>query len=68
MTIPNLMTVDEFAEWTRLSGSTIRRKCATGEILSYRFGERIRIPAPELPEFLAKHAVSGDGVPEDGTV
>jgi excisionase family DNA binding protein len=64
MGIPNLLTVDEFAEWTRLSGSTIRRKCASGEIVSYRFGERIRIPAPELPEFLAKN-VSGGASDDD---
>jgi excisionase family DNA binding protein len=58
MSISNLLTVDEFAEWTRLSPSTIRRKVESGEIRSLRFGERsIRIPAPELPEFMAKSAV-----------
>lgn len=66
--VENLLTVDEFAEWTRLSPSTIRRKVESGEIRSYRLGERsIRIPAPELPEFLAKNAGgAGETITKNG--
>jgi excisionase family DNA binding protein len=59
MVVSNLLTVEEFAEWTRLSVSTIRRKVASGEVASYRLGERIRIPASELPEYFAKNRFSG---------
>ena len=57
-----LHTIDEVAAQTRLSASTIRRKVQSGEIDSYRFGERaIRISEPELNAFIMKSRQSGDG-------
>lgn len=61
-----LHTVDEVAAQTRLSASTIRRKCATGEIDSFRFGERaIRISEPELNAFLMKSRSNGVAITGD---
>ena len=65
MVVSNLLTVEEFAEWTRLSVSTIRRKVASGEVASYRLGERIRIPASELPEFFKRNHAGGASDTDD---
>ena len=50
--IPELMTVNEVAGALRLSRSRVYELIATGELLAYRPGGRIRIPAEAVRTFL----------------
>ena len=50
--IPELMTVNEVAAALRLSRSRVYELIATGDLLAYRPGGRIRIPAEAVRTFL----------------
>src|SRR5580692_7897958 len=66
---PADITVPQLAALAKMSESTIYRKVGSGEIRSYRLGERgIRIPASETRAVLVKSAApSGDAGTDDRT-
>jgi excisionase family DNA binding protein len=66
---PADITVPQLAALAKMSESTIYRKVGSGEIRSYRLGERgIRIPASETRAVLVKSAApSGDAGTHDRT-
>jgi excisionase family DNA binding protein len=48
-----LLSVDDVAEKTGLSGRTIRRLIASGELPVHRIGRSIRISEDDLARFIA---------------
>ena len=51
---PLVLTIDEAAEWLRVSRSTIYHLLATGELVAVKIGRSTRIPTSSLERFIEK--------------
>ena len=50
--LPRLLTVEEVAEICRVTGRTVRRWIADGELATYRLGGRVLVSENDLAAFL----------------
>jgi excisionase family DNA binding protein len=56
-----LMTVDELAEYLRVTRDTVYRKAKTGEIPSIRIGRLLRFPKKTIDDWLWQKATQAGG-------
>jgi len=54
---PEFLTVDEVAEWFRISRWSITRLIESGELEAVRVGKRIRVVVSSCNDYLQKHTV-----------
>lgn len=58
---PDVLTVDEVAEYLRVHGETVRRWCRSGELKAAKVGRTYRIRAADLDTWWHEHTQNAQG-------
>lgn len=56
---PEMLTVDEIAEYLRVSRATICRWCSTGKLPTFRIGKGWRVRKKDLEHYIDQQRVMG---------